>query len=76
MSLRDRLAAAEPNRRVKCFVCLLLADLSKDDRLALEEAINGNLQASVICRVLQSEGYSISPVSLRRHRRKECAHDD
>ena len=76
MSLRERLEAAKPNRRVKCFVCLLLLDLPKDDRDALTAALDGDLEASLIAKVLQSEGYSINPHSVRRHRRRECERDN
>lgn len=75
MSLRERLEAAKPNRRVRCSVCLLLLDLSKDDREALTAAINGDLEGSVITKVLQDEGFPIKAHALRRHRRGECDHD-
>ena len=75
MSLRDRLEAAKPNRRVRCSVCLLLMELPKDDREALITAINGDLEGSVITKVLQDEGFPIKAHALRRHRRGEYDHD-
>lgn len=76
MSLRDRLEAAKPNRRTKCFVCLLLLAMPDDDREALTEALDGDLESSLITKVLESEGYFISACSVRRHRRGECKRDN
>lgn len=75
MSLRERLEAAKPNRRIRCSMCLLLLDLPKDDREALTTALNGDLEGNIITKVLQDEGFPIKAHALRRHRRGECGHD-
>lgn len=74
MSLKDALQAARDQRPAsKCATCRLLASLDKDDRAALQEALDSDLPATVIARALLAEGYEVRDQSISRHRRKGCA---
>ena len=72
-SLRGLLRAeTEQARPVKCTTCLLLRDLSGDDRKALQEAIGDEeMSSTTIARALNGYGVRISGSAVSRHRR-EC----
>ena len=73
MSLKDALQAQRTNRgKPKCVTCRLLASLDKDDREALQEALDSDLSAAAIARALQAEGHMVRDQSVGRHRRREC----
>lgn len=75
MSLADALKAARPNRGgPSCHLCDIYADLPKDDRTALTEALNDRrMAATMITKALTDSGYHVGVGSVRRHRRGECA---
>jgi hypothetical protein len=75
LSLADALKAAKPNRGgPSCHLCDIFADLPKDDRDALTEALNDRrMAATMITKALTDSGYDIGVGSVRRHRRGECA---
>jgi hypothetical protein len=74
-SLADALAAARPNKGgPSCHLCDVIAQLPKDDRTALTDALNDRrMAATMIAKALTDSGYDVGVASVRRHRRGECA---
>lgn len=72
-SLRGLLQAETGQARpVKCTTCLLLRDLTGDDRKALQEALGSeDVSSKTIARALTGFGVRISGSAVSRHRR-EC----
>lgn len=57
----------------KCIICKLLASMSAADRSDFETALDDvSIYGTVIARVFQKRGHSISNYQVQRHRRKEC----
>lgn len=64
---------AQKAKPVKCRTCLLLQDLTGDDRAALKEALESDhLSNTVIAGALASYGVRISGSAISRHKR-ECS---
>lgn len=74
-SLADALKAARPNKGgPSCHLCETINALSKDDKQALDDALNDRrMAATMIAKALTDSGYDIGVGSIRRHRRGECA---
>jgi hypothetical protein len=74
-SLADALKAARPNKGgPSCHLCETFNELSKDDKQALDDALNDRrMAATMIAKALTDSGYDIGVGSIRRHRRGECA---
>lgn len=75
MALSDSLSAevTASLRGPRCTVCALVPGLGKDDRTALEAALNDrNITSAAISRALRREGHAITESTLRRHRKGEC----
>lgn len=74
-SLADALKAARPNKGgPSCHLCETINELSKDDKQALDDALNDRrMAATMIAKALTDSGYDIGVGSVRRHRRGECA---
>lgn len=69
--------ALEANRAIlkgpRCTVCTLMASLSSDDLAALEAAMADTAYTSAaISRALKAEGHQIAPITVGRHRKKDC----
>lgn len=57
----------------RCTVCTLLNDLSSDDLAALEAAMaDPAFTSAAISRALKAEGHQIAPITVGRHRKKDC----
>jgi hypothetical protein len=56
-----------------CTISVILAELDKDDRTALIEALTNPLVAhTTIFRVLNHNGFRVNLHTVQRHRRGEC----
>ena len=44
----------------------------KEDRKALEDAVNKGIPATTICKALRAEGYRLAEISINEHRRGVC----
>lgn len=76
MALSDSLAleAGIAHRGPRCTVCALRDRLDKADAAALDAALSDStITSSAIQRALKREGHAIGDISLRRHRRGDCA---
>jgi hypothetical protein len=75
MALAEQLAkaaTAQP-KGPTCVMCLTVPTLSKEDRAALDAAMDSDIAHTAIARALQAEGYNVKATSVARHRRYECA---
>lgn len=74
MSLSASLAAHK--RTLKgpvCTVCTIVAALSPNDAVALQEAFDdASFTSAAIARALKAEGHDVSASTLIRHRKREC----
>ena len=78
MTLKDKLANPAPIRMGGwCKMCLILKDLSTDDREALEVVLNDRQKWTnvAILEVLRSESFDIGRSSIERHRKGQCKGD-
>jgi hypothetical protein len=74
MSLSKRIAEYKPPKiGGECRTCTLLADLPKDERDALQQALDDpRISNAGLSRILKAEGYQIADSTVRRHRKGEC----
>lgn len=74
MSLAEKLRAVTP-RVSGCIVAQILADLGKEDREALVEALADAVGYSSRCLVaaLREEGFPVGRSAIQVHRNNECS---
>lgn len=76
-SLREQLHEEKrPRRGPACSISVILAELDKDDRTALIEALTDpTVEHTAIRRVLVHNGFRVNINTVQRHRRGECLCD-
>ena len=50
----------------------LMTVSDKEDKKALEDAVNKGIPATTICKALRAEGYRLAAISINEHRRGVC----
>lgn len=75
MGLRDELTKMNPGiGGGTCNTCDAMAEMSDEDRAALEEALMSRaFTGTMIAQALENTGFAVTVGSVRRHRRGECA---
>ncbi len=73
MTLLEDLAALPRDDRPSktCSVCWAFRDATPDERRAVNDALAGGPVTTALVRALAKNGYDVTDVSLRRHRRLE-----
>lgn len=75
MTLAAALQQHKPTRKgPRCTMCELASELDKRDHAALTAALaDESFTHAAISRALKAEGHRISPITVGRHRKGECA---
>lgn len=74
MGLKDKIEQYRWKQiEVGCpYANFLMTVVDKEDRKALEEAVNKGIPATTICKALRAEGYRLAEISINEHRRGVC----
>lgn len=72
MGLAEALEKTTLPSKTLCSFGRLMKSLEKDDREALEKALDTGATSRHIVLALRMEGYKVSPESLSNHRKKRC----